>query len=83
MEGPNEQTRTGTVYDHSRRGRRTQYQRQPDPGTDQIGDLPAIQIGGRSQWRIERTKLEDSIADAYQRTAEAIRRGDLPAGTAD
>ncbi|PVE14903.1 helix-turn-helix domain-containing protein [Arthrobacter sp. Bz4] len=46
------------------------------------GDLPAIQIGGRSQWRIERTKLEGYIADAYQRTAEAIRRGDLPAGTA-
>ncbi|MBG6181828.1 excisionase family DNA binding protein [Arthrobacter sp. CAN_A1] len=46
-----------------------------------VGDLPAIQIGGRGQWRIERTTLEDYINDAYQRTNEAIRRGDLPANT--
>ena len=41
------------------------------------GDLPAIQIGGRGQWRIERTKLEDYIAGAYTRTAETLRRGEL------
>ncbi|WP_309070281.1 helix-turn-helix domain-containing protein [Arthrobacter sp.] len=39
------------------------------------GDLPAIQIGGRGQWRIERAKLEGYIADAYTRTAEALQRG--------
>lgn len=39
------------------------------------GDLPAIQIGGRGQWRIERSKLEDYIADAYTRTAAALQRG--------
>lgn len=41
------------------------------------GDLPAIQIGGRGQWRIERSKLEQYISDAYTRAAEAIRRGEL------
>ena len=39
------------------------------------GELPAIQIGGRGQWRIERSKLEDYIADAYTRTAAALQRG--------
>ncbi|MDF9277383.1 helix-turn-helix domain-containing protein [Arthrobacter sp. EH-1B-1] len=39
------------------------------------GDLPAIQIGGRGQWRIERAKLEDYITDGYTRTSEAIQRG--------
>ncbi|GAB3547468.1 helix-turn-helix domain-containing protein [Arthrobacter tumbae] len=39
------------------------------------GDLPAIQIGGRGQWRIERAKFEDYIADAYTRTVEALKRG--------
>lgn len=34
------------------------------------GDLPAIQIGGRSQWRVEATELEAYI----QRQYEAARR---------
>lgn len=33
------------------------------------GELPAIQIGGRGQWRVERSKLEEYIAEAYERTA--------------
>lgn len=33
--------------------------------------LPAIQIGGRGQWRIERVKLEQYIEDAYQRAEQA------------
>ena len=33
------------------------------------GELKGIQIGGRNQWRVERSKLEEYIADAYQRTA--------------
>ena len=41
------------------------------------GDLPAIQIGGRGQWRIERSRLEDYIAGAYIRTADALQRGEL------
>ena len=38
------------------------------------GDLVGIQIGGRSQWRIERTKLEDFIDEAYRRSAELARQ---------
>lgn len=34
------------------------------------GDLQGLQIGGRNQWRVERTKLEEYIERAYQR-AEA------------
>lgn len=37
------------------------------------GELPAIQIGGRGQWRVETTKLEQYIADAYDNTATALR----------
>ncbi len=33
------------------------------------GDLPAIKVGGRGQWRVERTKLEEYIAAAYRATA--------------
>lgn len=38
------------------------------------GELPAIQVGGRGQWRIERDRLEEYIEQAYQRTAEQIRQ---------
>ncbi|MHA7220281.1 helix-turn-helix domain-containing protein [Arthrobacter sp. MDT1-48-3] len=41
------------------------------------GDLPAIQIGGRGQWRIERTKLKDYIAGAYAKARTDIARGDI------
>lgn len=34
------------------------------------GELRAIQIGGRGQWRIERAMLEEFIAEAYRRAAE-------------
>lgn len=30
------------------------------------GDLEAIKIGGRGQWRVEATKLEEYIARMYQ-----------------
>ncbi|MGM0931157.1 MAG: helix-turn-helix domain-containing protein [Actinomycetota bacterium] len=39
------------------------------------GDLPAIQIGGRNQWRVETLVLEQYIADAYRATADIIARG--------
>lgn len=29
------------------------------------GDLPAIQVGGRGQWRVEASELEDYIARQY------------------
>lgn len=32
------------------------------------GELPAIKIGGRGQWRVERSALEDFIAKAYSST---------------
>ncbi len=41
------------------------------------GDLQGIQIGGRNQWRVERSKLEEYIANAYRRTAASL--SELPA----
>ena len=38
------------------------------------GDLKAIQIGGRNQWRVERRMLEEYISEAYRRTAENLGR---------
>lgn len=37
------------------------------------GELPAIQIGGRGQWRVESHILEEFIARAYQKSAAAVR----------
>ncbi|NOJ61639.1 helix-turn-helix domain-containing protein [Arthrobacter sp. 260] len=37
------------------------------------GELPAIQVGGRGQWRVEASKLEEYISDAYERTAASIK----------
>ncbi|WP_026535957.1 helix-turn-helix domain-containing protein [Arthrobacter sp. H14] len=37
------------------------------------GELPAIQIGGRGQWRVEQSKLEEYIAAAYEKTAESVK----------
>ena len=41
------------------------------------GELPAIKIGGRGQWRIERVKLEEYIADKYTETADWVRTNPL------
>lgn len=48
------------------------------------GELKGIQIGGRNQWRVERSKLEQYIADAYERTAANLNAlpSTLPAETA-
>ena len=32
------------------------------------GELPAIKIGGRGQWRVEKQALEDYIQRCYQET---------------
>lgn len=37
-------------------------------GLVRSGELPAIQIGGRGQWRAERTVLEEFIRHAYVRS---------------
>ncbi|HEY7815247.1 MAG TPA: hypothetical protein VIC62_18510 [Nakamurella sp.] len=39
-----------------------------------IGELQGIQIGGRNRWRVERSKLEEYIEQAYRRTAENLER---------
>ena len=50
------------------------------------GELPAIKVGGRGQWRVEREQLEGYIARAYTETQEFVAghpfgRGDeAPAG---
>jgi excisionase family DNA binding protein len=36
------------------------------------GDLPAIKIGGRGQWRVEATELEGYIARMYDETREFV-----------
>ena len=38
----------------------------------QTGELEAIQIGGRNQWRVEISKLEDYIAGRYKARAQAL-----------
>jgi excisionase family DNA binding protein len=37
------------------------------------GDLPAIQIGGRGQWRVESERLEAYIKQAYDDTATYVK----------
>lgn len=37
------------------------------------GELAAIRIGGRGQWRVERAALEDYIARMYKATRDYVR----------
>jgi excisionase family DNA binding protein len=37
------------------------------------GDLPAIKIGGRGQWRAERAQLEAYIKKAYDDSATYVK----------
>lgn len=41
------------------------------------GELPAIKVGGRGQWRVERSQLEKYIADKYAETAQWVRDNPL------
>jgi excisionase family DNA binding protein len=41
------------------------------------GELPAIKVGGRGQWRIERTRLEEYIERKYAETAEWVKTNPL------
>jgi excisionase family DNA binding protein len=47
------------------------------------GELPAIKIGGRGQWRVERTKLEEYIQRKYTETAEWVAQNPLAEREAD
>lgn len=40
------------------------------------GELPAIQVGGRNQWRVERTVLEEYIAQRYRENQERLKNPD-------
>lgn len=41
------------------------------------GDLPAIRIGGRGQWRVEATELEAFIQRKYEETRRLVEEGAL------
>ncbi|WP_173084101.1 helix-turn-helix domain-containing protein [Phytohabitans rumicis] len=41
------------------------------------GELPAIKIGGRGQWRVERAKLEEYIQRKYTETAKWVQTNPL------
>jgi excisionase family DNA binding protein len=45
------------------------------------GDLPAVKIGGRGQWRVEQGQLEAYIARMYDETAAFI--AEHPYGRSD
>lgn len=39
------------------------------------GELPAIKVGGRGQWRVEVTQLEDYIQRMYEETRAHVAGG--------
>jgi len=41
------------------------------------GELPAIKIGGRGQWRVERAMLEQYIEQKYAETASWVQANPL------
>jgi excisionase family DNA binding protein len=41
------------------------------------GELAAIKIGGRGQWRVERAMLEEYIQRKYAETADWVRENPL------
>lgn len=41
------------------------------------GELPAIQVGGRGQWRVEASVLEEYIQRLYAQTRSRIEAGTL------
>jgi excisionase family DNA binding protein len=38
------------------------------------GELPAIKVGGRGQWRVERAKLEEYIDRMYDETRRFVEQ---------
>jgi excisionase family DNA binding protein len=47
------------------------------------GDLPAIKVGGRGQWRVEVDQLEQYIQRMYEQTRAQVARGALDDGPLD
>ena len=47
----------------------------------QSGELPAIQVGGRGQWRIEATELEAYIQRKYAETKAKVEARRLSGAT--
>lgn len=45
------------------------------------GDLPAIKVGGRGQWRVESTALEEYISQLYDQTRTFVQAH--PFGSSD
>lgn len=43
------------------------------------GELVAIRLGGRGQWRVERAKLEEFIDRLYQETEQYVKENPLTA----
>lgn len=43
------------------------------------GELRAIKVGGRGQWRVENDELESYIQRMYEQTAQLVALGDLDA----
>jgi len=41
------------------------------------GELPAIKLGGRGQWRVERTQLESYIERLYNETRDFVEKHPL------
>jgi excisionase family DNA binding protein len=41
------------------------------------GELPAIKVGRKGHWRVERSKLEEYIQAKYVETAEYVRTNPL------
>jgi excisionase family DNA binding protein len=47
------------------------------------GELPAIKLGGRGQWRVEASRLEDYIAQLYRDTGDYVSRHPFEADDAE
>lgn len=44
------------------------------------GELSAIRLGGRGQWRVERRRLEEFIEHLYEQTERYVRENPLTGG---
>jgi excisionase family DNA binding protein len=44
------------------------------------GELPAIRLGGRGQWRVERGRLEEFISQLYSETEQYVKDNPLSGG---
>ena len=47
------------------------------------GELPAIKVGGRGQWRVETTELENYIQRMYTETKQFVAAHPFGTGTDD